>query len=97
MQDVEGLVDFYLAAPAVLSLLPTADPRTRERALATLPPGGRFPALAMTLARFGLDAAAASALDAGMVDRTVVLRRGRYGSVARPKPTAKLSSAESPV
>lgn len=58
VQDVEGVVDIYLAPPKTLSLLPidaAAVAVGRDQALATLPPGARFPTLAMTLARFGID------------------------------------------
>ncbi len=60
VQDVEGQVDLYLAAPDLLALLPidarsVADTRATE--LAALPQGARFPVLPMTAARFGLDAA----------------------------------------
>jgi hypothetical protein len=58
VQDVEGLVDLYLAPPDLLALLPidpqaTAAARTRE--LEKLPPGARFPVLPMTATRFGID------------------------------------------
>jgi hypothetical protein len=57
VQDVEGLIDVYLAAPDLLSRLPT-DTSARSAALADLPPGQRYPVLPMTLARFGIDAGA---------------------------------------
>lgn len=55
VQDVEGLIDLYLAPPDVLAILPIDAATTtaaREQALASLQPGERFPVIAMTLARF---------------------------------------------
>ncbi|CAN1484508.1 hypothetical protein MCELHM10_00004 [Paracoccaceae bacterium] len=61
LQDVEGLVDLYLAAPDLLSRLP-ADTTHRSAGLTDLPPGQRYPVLPMTLAQFGIDAAAVEGL-----------------------------------
>jgi hypothetical protein len=58
VQDVEGMVDIYLSPPETLALLPidaNAFAASRERALAKLLPGERFPSLAASLARFGAD------------------------------------------
>ena len=60
VQDVEGLIDVYLAPPDILALLPidaAAVASARTRALDALQPGERFPTLAMSLARFGIDPA----------------------------------------
>ena len=65
LQDVEGLVDLYLAAPDLLARLP-ADTTHRSAALAALPPGQRYPVLPMTLAQFGIDAGSV----AGMVTQS---------------------------
>jgi hypothetical protein len=90
VQDVEGLVDLYLAAEGTLALLP-ADPRAlaarRATALADLPPGARFPTLPMTIARFGLDPALAALVtqsgSAGMLRLATVPQelRDRAGSL----------------
>ena len=82
LQDVEGLVDLYLAAPNLLARLP-ADTSRRSSALADLPPGQRYPTLAMTLARFEIDADAV----AGMVTqsaRTGFLRLSTQSAELRP-------------
>lgn len=56
VQDVEGQIDLYLAPPDLLALLPIPPEsgNLRERELAQLPPGARFPVLAMSAARFGI-------------------------------------------
>lgn len=64
--DVEGLVDVYLAPPEVLSLLPFGSSILREarQAASDGPPvGHRYPSLATSLSRFGLDATERQALD----------------------------------
>jgi hypothetical protein len=60
VQDVEGLVDLYLAPAETLRLLPmNVDQfvQNREKALSALMPGERFPTLASSLAKFGLSGA----------------------------------------
>lgn len=60
VNDVDGLVDLYLAPPEVLALLP-ADAgeilRRRQALLAELPPGARLSSETQLLARLGFDAA----------------------------------------
>lgn len=59
LQDVEGLVDIYLAPQEQLELLPVDGPAilaARERVRSELPPASRFPVLPMSAAQFGLDA-----------------------------------------
>ena len=56
VQDVEGLVDIYLAPPEVLAFLPidvTAFVAERERVRQELGPSERFPTLESTLTRLG--------------------------------------------
>ena len=69
VQDVEGLVDLYLAPESTLALLPL-DARAlaaqRAEALASLPPGTRFPTLSLTLSSFGID----PSLVAGLVTQS---------------------------
>jgi hypothetical protein len=58
VNDVDGLVDAYLASPAILSLLPGAvrvSTSAQEGMLRSLPPGTRYPVLSATLAQIGLD------------------------------------------
>jgi hypothetical protein len=65
VQDVEGQVDLYLAAPDLLAVLPidaAATVTARDRALGRLQPGARFPTLAMTLAQFGIEPQAVKGL-----------------------------------
>ncbi|WP_225026893.1 hypothetical protein [Xinfangfangia pollutisoli] len=83
VQDVEGLVELYLAAPETLALLP-ADARAREAALAALPPGTRFPTLAMALARFGIDPTQAAGL-VTQSGRTGTLRLSTLPEDLRPR------------
>lgn len=58
VQDVESLVDVYLAPPDLIRLV-LANPRAfearRAAALQELGPGERIPTLAASLARFGVD------------------------------------------
>jgi len=60
VNDVDGLVDLYLAPPEVLALLP-ADAseilRRRQALLAEMPPGARLSSEVQMLARLGFDAA----------------------------------------
>jgi hypothetical protein len=58
VQDVQGIVDIYLAPPEVIGLLPgDADAfiKAREAALDSLPLGARFPTVESSLAQFGVD------------------------------------------
>jgi hypothetical protein len=56
VQDVEGLVDPYLASPEILTRLPNAAglAQSRDEMLAQLPPGGRYPVIELTLRRLGV-------------------------------------------
>ena len=59
-QDLAGLIDVYLASEAVLAALPldaTSLASRRAKVLSTLPPGGRFPTLQLSLVNFGVDPA----------------------------------------
>ena len=83
VQDVEGMVDLYLAPPEVLALLPIEARRaaqSRDQALAQLPPGARFPRLEMTLAQFGIDPVAV----AGLVTQSSTSANLRLASMPAP-------------
>lgn len=58
VQDVQGVVDVYLAPPELLALLPInvgAFTKAREVALSRLPRGARFPTIESSLAQFGVN------------------------------------------
>jgi hypothetical protein len=58
VQDVEGLLDVYLATPEALAVLPidVADFLSkRQNVLSEVEPGQRFPVLVMSLAQFGAE------------------------------------------
>ncbi|MGR3738452.1 MAG: hypothetical protein ACU0B9_07585 [Limimaricola soesokkakensis] len=60
LNDIDGLVDLYLAPPEVLALLPIDGAelyRRREAMQTSLPPGTRYASERQTLARLGYDAA----------------------------------------
>lgn len=60
LNDIDGLVDLYLAPPEVLALLPVDGAELyhrREAMRASLPPGTRYTSERQTLARLGYDAA----------------------------------------
>jgi hypothetical protein len=60
LQDVNGLIDIYFAAPTVLErVLPDAGGflAARSALLEALPPGAWFPRIEMSLARIGVDPA----------------------------------------
>ena len=81
LQDVEGLVDIYLAPPQLLELLPfdaRAFAANRSRALAELQPGERFPTLEASLARFGVDGVEVN----GMVTQSSQTGALRVGTMA---------------
>lgn len=83
VQDVEGMVDIYLGSRDTLDLLPI-DPNafiaTRSRALSRLQPGERFPTLAASLARFGVNNAALE----GMVTQSSQNGSLRLATLAQP-------------
>jgi hypothetical protein len=54
VQDVQGIVDIYLAPPEVIGLLP-GDADAFIKALDSLPLGARFPTVESSLAQFGVD------------------------------------------
>ena len=53
VQDVDGLVDLYLAPAHLLGAL-GLDPAARQRMIDGLPPGERYPTVGAALARMGL-------------------------------------------
>jgi hypothetical protein len=58
INDVDGLVDAYLASPALLAMLPTelkGFATYRQAMMESLPPGARYPVLSATLAQGGLE------------------------------------------
>jgi hypothetical protein len=60
VNDSDGLIDAYLASPAILALLPPdmrVDSAAQQAMLRSLPPGQRYPVLPATLAQLGLNRA----------------------------------------
>ena len=58
LNDVDALVDVYLASPTILGLLPKSaaiNGNMREKFIRDLPEGRRYPTLATTLALLGFD------------------------------------------
>ena len=91
VQDVQGQIDLYSTNLVILNrAVPDAEGlvAAREDALAMFSPGGRFPHLAMTMARFGLDQAEAWMFTQSNPDRLIRLDtapeglRRRLGSLA---------------
>lgn len=93
VQDVEGLVDLYLAPPEILGLLPIEARRaaqTRDELMTQLPPGARFPRLEMTLAQFGIDPGAV----AGLVTQSSTSGNLRLSSL--PTPLREAATRQTP-